>query len=672
MAPWVLLLIATIVPGIALAQERSHHLMPVPAVVEWGAGALGIDGSFLAAPAGAPDPRLERAVRRFMERMARQTGIPIGLGQAAGRRVTLTVAVVEAAGEVPRLGDDESYTLSVADTGARVDARTTWGALRALETVLQLVEPDSVGFRVPAVRIVDRPRFPWRGLLIDVARHWIPPDVIRRNLDAMAAVKLNVLHWHLTEDQGFRVESRVAPRLHQQGSDGFYYTQDEIREVVAYAADRGVRVVPEFDVPGHTTAWVVGHPELAAGAGPFSIERKWGVFDPTMDPTRDTVYAFLDAFFGEMVTLFPDEFLHIGGDEVNGKQWNASPAVARFRRERGMNDNHDLQMYFNRRLQEIVTRHGKRMAGWDEIFHPDLPRDVVVQSWRGREALVESARRGYLGILSNGYYLDHILPAVTHYANDPLGELAAALTAEERDRVLGGEACMWAEFVTAETIDSRIWPRTAAIAERLWSPAHVADTADMYRRLDATSRWLEWTGVTHRSSYPTMLARLTGGRPIEPLQVLADLVEPVKNYQRPRTQPYTSLIPLNRLVDAARPESDVARRFGELVDRALALDRAARDSVAWWLVRWRDNDAALRALLDASPALAEVRPLADDLRDVANIGLAALGSAAPSVASAASAASALERAAKPKAEVLLMIVPAVKRLVEAAATGTPG
>jgi hexosaminidase len=171
-----------------------------------------------------------------------------------------------------------------------------------------------------------------------------------------------------------------------------------------------------------------------------------------------------------------------------------------------------------------------------------------------------------------------------------------------------------------------------------------------------------------------MLARLTGGRPIEPLQVLADLVEPVKNYQRPRTQPYTSLIPLNRLVDAARPESDVARRFGELVDRALALDRAARDSVAWWLVRWRDNDAALRALLDASPALAEVRPLADDLRDVANIGLAALGSAssAPSVASAASAASALERAAKPKAEVLLMIVPAVKRLVEAAATGTPG
>lgn len=215
---------------------------------------------------------------------------------------------------------------------------------------------------------------------------------------------------------------------------------------------------------------------------------------------------------------------------------------------------------------------------------------------------------------------------------------------------------MWAEFVSAETIDSRIWPRTAAIAERLWSPASVRDTADMYRRLDATSRWLDWTGVRHRSGYEPMLARLTGGRPTESLRVLADLLEPVKGYARPGTRPYTSVVPLNRLVDAARPESDVARRFGELVAAHLAGDRAARDSVAWWLRRWRENDGALRALIDASPALAEVRPVADDLRDVADIGLAAMG-AAPSATSAA-----LERAAQPKAEVLLMIVPAVRAL----------
>jgi hexosaminidase len=656
-------LMVMIVPGLALAQGRAHHLMPVPAVLEWGAGALSVDGAFRVEPAGAPDPRLDRALERFTERLARQTGLPVGVGQPADRPATLTVAIVAASGAVPRLGDDESYTIAVTDRGARVDAPATWGALRALETLLQLVEPDSAGFRIPAVRIVDRPRFPWRGLLIDVARHWMPPEVIRRNLDAMAAVKLNVLHWHLTEDQGFRVESRVAPHLHQQGSDGLYYIQDEIREIVAYAADRGVRVVPEFDVPGHTTAWLVGHPELAAGPGPFLIERKWGVFDPTMDPTRDTVYAFLDAFFGEMVTLFPDEFLHIGGDEVNGKQWNASPGVARFKRERGLEDNHDLQVHFNRRLQEIVVRHGKRMAGWDEIFHPELPRDVVIQSWRGPEALVEAARRGYLGILSSGYYLDHQRSAAHHYGNDPLGKLAAGLSDEERARVLGGEACMWAEFVSAETIDSRIWPRTAAIAERLWSPAHVTDTVDMYRRLDATSRWLDWTGVTHRSGYEPMLARLTGGRPTEPLRVMADLLEPVKGYARPGTRPYTSVVPLNRLVDAARPESDVARRFGELVAAHLAGDRAARDSVSWWLRRWRDNDAALRALLDASPGLAEARPVADDLRDVVMIGLDAVGSMGTTGATdPVVRRQVLERAAKPKAEVLLVIVPAVSRL----------
>lgn len=650
--------LAGVVP--AAAQERAHHLMPVPSAVVWGPGSLPVGGAFRAVAAGVDDPRLDRAVERFVDRLARQTGVAIGVGQSGDRPASLTVTVAAVSGAVPRLGDDESYTLTVHAAGARLEAPTTWGALRGLETFLQLVEPDSAGFRVPGVTIADRPRFPWRGLLIDVARHWMPPDVIRRNLDAMAAVKLNVLHWHLTEDQGFRVESRVAPRLHQQGSDGFYYSQDEVREIVAYAADRGIRVVPEFDVPGHTTAWLVGHPELAAGPGPFAIIRRWGVFDPTMDPTRDTVYAFLDAFFGEMVALFPDEFLHIGGDEVNGKQWNASPAITRFKQQRGMKDNHDLQVYFNTRLQGIVTRHGKRMAGWDEIFHQDLPRDVVVQSWRGREALVESARRGYLGILSNGYYLDHQRSAAHHYANDPLGDLAADLTDEQRARILGGEACMWAEFVTAETIDSRIWPRTAAIAERFWSPAHVTDVDDMYRRLDATSRWLEWTGVQHRANYSRMLARLTGGRAIEPLHVLAELLEPVKGYERPGTRRYTSLDPLNRLVDAARPESDVGRRFGALVDAHLAGDRSATDSVRWWLARWRDNAPALGAVLQAAPALAEVRPVADDLRLVAGLGLRALEPAGASSADLAL----LTRAAQPKAEVLLTVVPAVRKLVE--------
>ena len=202
--------------------------------------------------------------------------------------------------------------------------------MRGLETFLQLVQITSDGFAVPAIAIQDKPRFPWRGLMIDVGRHFIPLEVLKRNLDGMAAVKMNVFHWHLSENQGFRVESKRFPKLQEMGSDGLYYTQDQVRDLIAYARDRGIRVVPEFDMPGHSTAWFVGYPELASAPGPYQIERKWGVFDPAMDPTQERTYKFLDEFIGEMAKLFPDQFFHIGGDEVNGKQWDANPKIQAF------------------------------------------------------------------------------------------------------------------------------------------------------------------------------------------------------------------------------------------------------------------------------------------------------------------------------------------------------
>jgi len=234
--------------------------------------------------------------------------------------------------------------------------------------------------------------------------------------------------------------------------------------VIAYARDRGIRVVPEFDVPGHTTSWLVGYPDLASAPGPYRIERNWGVFDPTMDPTRDSTYQFLDAFIGEMAALFPDPFFHIGGDEVTGKQWKASARIRAFMRKNGLKSVENLQAYFNRRLQKIVAQHGKRMEGWDEILDPDLPKDIVIQSWRGHKSLSEAARHGFSSILSAGYYLDHMEPAPTLYAVDPLDNDAASLTNEERDRILGGEVAMWGEFVSPENVDSRIWPRAALVA----------------------------------------------------------------------------------------------------------------------------------------------------------------------------------------------------------------
>ena len=302
--------------------------------------------------------------------------------------------------------------------------------------------------------------------MIDVARHWQPVEVIERNLDAMAVVKLNVLHLHLSDDQGFRIESLTHPELQGLGSDGKYFTQAQMRSIIAYAGERGIRVVPEFDVPGHATSWVVSHPELASLPGPYSIERHWGVFNPVLDPTQEATYALLADLLGEMASLFPDRFIHIGGDENNGVQWGANPRIQAFIREHGLKDSAGLHAYFNKRIGAILAKTGKRIIGWDEIMNPELPRNCVIDSWRGTEALAASAILGFDGILSNGYYIDLCYPASDHYLPDPI-PAESKLTTAERSHILGGEATMWSEWVSPETIDSRIWPRTAAVAERL-------------------------------------------------------------------------------------------------------------------------------------------------------------------------------------------------------------
>ena len=663
--------VTAIFPGLASAQTQSYNLMPQPAELTAGSGRLVIDGSFRVALDGYLEPRLTSAATRLMRRLARQTGIPMSdVVETDAAKATLVIHCDHAGEEIQSVKEDESYQLEVTPHEARLTAPTPVGILRGMETFLQLVELDAEGFGAPAVRIVDRPRFPWRGLMIDVARHWIPEEVVKRNIDAMAAVKLNVLHLHMTDDQGFRFESKRYPKLQELGSDGHFYTQAQLRELIAYSRDRGIRIVPELEMPGHSTSWYVGYPELASGPGPYQIERHWGIFNPTLDPTRDEIYAFLDGLIGEIAAVFPDEYFHVGGDEVNGKQWDTNPQIAAFKKAHGMKDNADLQLYFNRRLLPIVQKHGKKMVGWDEIFHPDLPKDIVVQSWRGPESLAQTARLGYMSILSNGYYLDFALAPSEYYKVDPLAGAAASLTPEQASRVLGGEATMWSEFTTPENIDSRIWPSTAAIAERYWSPQNVRDVDSMYRRLEVVSRELDWVGVTHHSSYPKMLARLAQMHPPDTLRILADVVEPVKHYEREEARVYTSLTPYNRLVDAARPESEKARIFTGMVDHL----PANKDAVRRQLLVWRDSRDELLPLLERSALLKEDVPVAEDLSAVARCGVEAMdylasGKPAPAVWVQEQTVL-LDLAAKPRAELLLMIVSPVRRLVEAAQKGS--
>ena len=643
--------------------------MPLPVTVRPATGRLTLDATFKAALTSAPDARLDAAVGRFVMRLSGRTGIPmLGLKDATPK---LRIECASAGNDYPTLGEDESYTLDVTSEGALLKAPARAGALHGLETFGQLVTLGKDGFEVPAVHIEDNPRFPWRGLMLDSARHWMPLEVVKRNLDAMAAVKLNVFHWHLSEDQGFRVESKRFPKLQQEGSDGLFYTQDEIRGVVIYARDRGIRVVPEFDIPGHTTAWLVGYPELGTNPGPYEIGRHWGIYENALDPSREETYAFLDAFFEEMTALFPDPYFHIGGDEVEATQWNASGRVQAWAKQNNLKDAHAIQAYFNQRVQKLLTKRGKILIGWDEVLHPDLPKDIVVQSWRGQKSLAEAAVKGYRGILSWGYYVDHLSPAAFHYAVDPMSGDADKLGPEEKARILGGELCMWSEYTTSEMVDSRIWPRAAAIAERFWSPASTVDVDSMYARMEAVSRGLEWTGVQHRANYAPMLERMTGGRPTEPLRVLADAVEGLGLGPRARAAKYTSLTPMNRLADAARPESESVRAM-ELAAAKVAANPKGSPAEAAMLRRefgrWAANDARFRKLAADSPLLVELLPLSRDLAALGNAGLKLVdalvtGQALPATFAAAQT-KLIARMEKPAAEVNLAATRPVKVLLK--------
>ena len=617
---------------VALGSARGAALMPVPWKVVAAPGRMPVGAAFRVSAEACP--KAESAARRLENRILRQGGF------SAVPHGEVTVLRVECR---EQQGNDESYQLDVAPDGARLVAQTPTGILRGMATFAQLVEPSGDGFSAGAIHIEDHPRFAWRGLMLDVSRHWMPVEVVLRNLDAMEAVKLNVFHWHLSDDQGFRVESKVYPRLQERGSDGHFYTQQQVRQVIAYAAERGIRVVPEFDIPGHTTSWFVGYPELASAPGPYEIERSWGIFVPAMDPSRESTYQFLDRFLGEMAALFPDPYFHIGGDEVEDKQWKASPAIQAFAREHGLKTSVELQTYFNQRVQTLLQKHGKTMIGWDEVFAPGLARDAVIQSWRGAESLAAAAKQGYRGILSAGYYLDHLLPASVHYAVDPLAGVPEDVTS----RILGGEACMWNEYASAETVDSRIWPRMAAIAERFWSPRQITDVESMYARSEVVSRQLEWLGLHHRDNYQPMLDRMGGG---EALRVLADAVEALGIETRRDARHYTSLVDLNRLVDAARPESELVRHLEAAVRQMDVPVMRAAFSV------WSGNETRF-------PELSR------NLAATGSIGLRALGfwesgRSAPE-GWIDEQEHALDRMSKPQDEVKLAAVRPVRMLLEA-------
>jgi hexosaminidase len=608
--------------------NNSFNLMPLPVSLKVNGNAVRITPDFRVSVIGNTNARFYFQASRFIRRLSNKTGIFLDRqGYVTKRDSSLSAALIIRIHRPGRLTVDEveSYSLVTGANHVEISATTDLGAIHGLETLLQLVSSDENGYYIPGVNIQDEPRFPWRGLLLDVALHFMPVDMVKRTLDGMAVVKMNVLHLHLINDQGFRVESKLFPRLQQVSSDGNFYTQAEIHDIVKYADRLGIRVVPEFVVPAHTTAILTAYPELASVKREYSLQRYFGVFDPVMDPTNENLYVFLDKLFGEMSALFPDAYFHIGGDENTGRDWAGVPHIKSFMQLHGMKTTMDLQTYFNRRILPILRKYGKTMVGWDEILNPALPKEVVIQSWRGNDAFYSSVRQGHKAILSFGYYIDLIQPASYHYQIDPVPD-SVKFTKEEKKRVLGGEATMWSELVTPVTVDSRIWPRTAAIAERLWSPKSITDTDEMYRRLDIVSLQLESVGLQHITYKQVLLRQLSAGWDTHALEVLVNVLEPLKIYERNEGDTmYTVFSPFTKLADVASPDQTIPRIFRKQVDSFLVSPSSALyREITEKLTLWKENDIQFREVLRNSPVLLEAAPLSENLSALASAGLEAI------------------------------------------------
>ncbi|MCG2840120.1 beta-N-acetylhexosaminidase [Sandaracinobacter sp. RS1-74] len=669
---------------------------------------LGVSGPFLVQWKGCgPAEKLDAAARRFQSDVDRQTGLRL----QAGAPVPLRIGCLQTENAADR---GEAYRLEVRADGVAIEADGSTGALRALATLRQLVGLSPDGIRIPLQRIDDKPRFAWRGVLLDPARNFISIETLKRQIDAMERVKLNTLHLHLSDDQGFRVESRRYPRLNAGGP---FYTQADIRELIGYAEARGVRIIPEFDVPGHSRAMVEAYPEI----GVLVQSPIPGLKAAALNPASPAMWRFLEGLFAEMAALFPDPHFHAGGDEVSAGVWKDAPGMTEWIAREGLADQHAVESWFARRAGRILKAQGKTMIGWEEMAAAGVDKNVVVQAWQTSNAMANATAGNHPTLMSAGYYLNLLMPAEYHYALDPaqtsgagltpdhaatlrkLSPLLAAmvadaqvdrprapLTPEQERNLLGGEMALWGEIATDELIDHQLWPRAAALAERFWSNRSVRDIDDMYARLTVVSAQLSASGVRNVSARTRMIERLAPADP-EALATLLEVAGPVRNMAhdhriRAMLAGKTIVQSLNAPADAAPVDSLVARRFTAEAKRLAAGERALAPQLAARLAIWQANDTRFKALAKGHPMLEEALPTSAQLAALAKLGLdavAALDAGEPLAASRAAEGRALletlrkQEAAswrpfdpfisqQPPADLILKIGPGLEVLLEAA------
>lgn len=659
-------------PAAPLNAAAPPVLMPLPSSMQSDGAAFPLPSRLDIRWDSPATPALRQAVQRFEQRLAVLTAP----NNTANPRGTASVPYVmhihyRQDAPFPRPAMREEYSLRTTATEARLDAQEPVGILRALATLLQLVRIEASGPVIAQATITDSPRFVWRGLMIDTSRHFMPLPALLRQLDGMEMVKLNVLHLHLSDGTAFRVESRLYPRLTRSGNANGtrdFYTQAEIGQLVRAAAERGIRVVPEFDTPGHTFAILRAYPALAA-QHPLNTTDRAEINRAAMDPTNPATLFFVNTLYAEMARLFPDPVFHIGGDEVVAKQWLQNPHITAYMKRHRLADTAALQASFSKQVAQALHAHGKTVMGWDEILAADLPPGTLIESWRGPAHTLDATRAGYDTIISGPYYLDRLLPARAYYETDPLdtrkdaAEAAAAaqttgpggtapaplepsatppdttqaddpllppLSAEQAAHVLGAEAALWTEVIDETMLDARLWPRTAALAERFWSPAALCKGDTLSPRLAVMRDRLDLLGLRATQQTLEGLQRMAPGE-TGAAQVLLSAVSPVRNYAHNheflqiRHKETATEQPLGTLADSATPDTPLADLFNDEAAAFVGGEIALKPDLIRMLTLWAQNDEAFQRAAAHHPALATGLGASAELAALARAGLAALG-----------------------------------------------
>ena len=528
-------------------------VIPVPSVVEPRQGAFGLGSDTKIRVIGVSDD-LKRVGEQLCARLRTATGFAIPMirgGEAEGQRREI---VLKTDDRTARLGD-EGYTLDVETGQIIIAGLKPAGVFYGVQTLYQLLPPEvekqgptpGISWTIPCVRIEDRPRFRWRGMHLDVGRHFFPKEFVEKYIDLMAMYKLNRFHWHLTEDQGWRIEIKKYPKLTEIGSrrartaddttcyEGFY-TQDEVREVVEYARQRFIAVVPEIEMPGHSQAALASYPELSCTGGPFAVGTLWGVIEDVYCAGNDRTFEFLEGVLDEVMQMFPGEVIHIGGDECPKVRWKACPKCQARIRAEGLKNEEELQSYFIRRIEKYLNSKGRRIIGWDEILEGGLAPNATVMSWRGIAGGIEAARAGHDVIMtptSHCYFDYHqgksgepaaigdYLPIDTVYSYEPVPSM---LSPEEAQHVLGSQGNMWTEYMpNTRHVEYMLMPRMCALSEVVWSPASKRNFEDFSRRLESHYDRLAYRDVNFRVPPPVG----TGGSVIITGDTIIALTSPV-------------------------------------------------------------------------------------------------------------------------------------------------